>query len=750
MKKKSRFLTGLLSAVMALSLCALPAMAADEGSGTTTTNTANPVWTETEGSITIHKYEWNETSRGPATGELGDAASLPSKTTDDKTETPTPLAGATFTVYKVKDADELKNYYDGKVVEGWPASWAEYAEKDSATGSYKLRSGVSLTPFGSKTTDTNGVAQFGKVQGENEKTEVLPLGLYLVLETKTPDSVKTACEPFFVSVPMTKVSGDTNGGLTDWLYDVYVFPKNSTAYGQAVLQKVGKQSGTDQEVTAMQGYKFKLYKKNDVGTWTWIEKKPANGVDNAGELLDADNKTGVLTTGADGKISVSGLTKGVYAFVETEVNANDGYILDSGIAYVFKIDGNGDMVAATNDDVKDVKYPEENVTSFDTNVFSEAQVKVKNYKPDFKKEIKGHKDADYGIGDDVPYTLTVNVPENVAKLKTFTVSDEMNSDQLVVNDNSIDVKGVKAGETEEMTLEEGEGKEYTLTPMSATGKSGFTIAFDTKKIAAYAGGTITITYTAKLQAKASVGEVGNVNSADLKYSKKTDIKTTEDDHPYDIHDEAVVYTFKTGILKKGGSANGEALKDVEFTLYKKVDAKKDTVSKDGTTVTFMGTTKPILTPAEAKAKKLNATDGGTEPQWFAAMNLKTGDDGKDVANGLPTGEYKLVETKTHEGYNLLTEPVDANLTLDCTTTWSKKDTFDNTGKLIKNEYSKTEVKNSDKTPYKYAEIVIINRKGFNLPRTGGFGTLLFSGIGALLVVGGVGVLMSTKKKKGNG
>ncbi len=92
------------------------------------------------------------------------------------------------------------------------------------------------------------------------------------------------------------------------------------------LQKVGKQSGTDEEVLTMKGYKFKLYKKNDDGAWTWIERKPANGVDNKGEWLDADNETGVLTTGADGKISVSGLTKGVYAFVETEVNANDGYI----------------------------------------------------------------------------------------------------------------------------------------------------------------------------------------------------------------------------------------------------------------------------------------------------------------------------------------------------------------------------------------------------------------------------------------
>lgn len=730
MKKAKRFLTGLLSAALALSLCAMPAMA-DDGSGTTPAPTANPVWTQDTGSITIHKYEWNDDTSGPATGEAEDAGSLPS---NDKGETPTPLAGATFTVYQVKNAEDLKKYYDGKDV-AWPTSWEDYAEPDTTTGGYKLNSDVpaTVTEVDSKTTDTSGVVKF----------EELPLGLYLVLETETPDSVRTACEPFFVSVPMTKVSTDTNGGLTDWLYDVHVFPKNSTAYGQAVLQKVGKQSGTDTEVTAMQSYKFKLYKKNEDGTWTWIEKKPANGVDNAGEWLDAANKTGVLTTGADGKISVSGLTKGVYAFVETEVNANDGYILDSGIAYVFKIGDNGEMVAATESDIEGAQKPETSVKSFDTTAFSGAQVKVKNYKPDFKKEITGKKDADYGIGDDVPYTLTVNVPENVAKLKTFTVSDEMNSDQLVYNKDAV-VKGKKTDNTEKTFTENGE---YTLTETTVVGKSGFTIVFDTKEIAEYAGGTITITYSAKLQKDASVGEVGNVNKADLKYSKKTDI-TTEEDPPYDIHDEAVVYTFKTGILKKGDNANGDPLQYVEFTLYKKYKAGTDTTyEENGVTagVVFKGEQKPFLTDAEAKKLGLNATED-PNTKWFAVMNLTTGEDGKAVANGLPTGEYKLVETKTREGYNLLTGPVDANLTLDCTTTWSKKDTFDATGKLIKNEYSKTEVKNSDGTPYKYAEILIINRKGFNLPTTGGFGTLLFSGIGVLLVVAGVGVLLSLKKK----
>lgn len=730
MKKAKRFLTGLLSAALALSLCAMPAMAADNGE-TPPTTTPNPVWTETEGSITIHKYEWNETNRGPATGEPEDAGSLPS---NDKGEKPTPLAGATFTVYQVKNEEDLKKYYDGKDVD-WPTSWEDYAEKDATTGGYKLNSkassDLSVIKVGSKTTNTSGVVKFEK----------LPLGLYLVLETETPDSVKTACEPFFVSVPMTKVSDDANGGLTDWLYDVHVFPKNSTAYGQAVLQKVGKQSGTDEEVLTMQGYKFKLYKKNDDGAWTQIVRKPANGVDNTGDLLNGADETGVLTTGPEGKITVSGLTKGVYAFVETGVNASDGYILDSGIAYVFKINDNGDMVAATNTDVEGAQFPENDVKNFDINAVNGAEVKVKNYKPDFKKEIKGKKNADYGIGDDVPYTLTVNVPENVAKLKTFTVSDEMNSDQLVYNKDAV-VKGKKTDNTEKTFTENGE---YTLTETTVVGKSGFTIVFDTKEIAEYAGGTITITYSAKLQKDASVGEVGNVNKADLKYSKKTDI-TTEEDPPYDIHDEAVVYTFKTGILKKGD--NDELLDNVEFTLYKKYNAETDTTYEENNVtagVVFMGEKKPFLTDAEAKKLGLNATED-PNTKWFAVMNLTTGEGGKAVANGLPTGEYKLVETKTHKDYNLLTKPVDANLTLDCTTKWNDTKTFDADGKLIKNEYSKTEVKNSDGTLYNYAEILIINRKGFNLPTTGGFGTLLFSGIGVLLVVAGVGVLLSLKKK----
>lgn len=50
----------------------------------------------------------------------------------------------------------------------------------------------------------------------------LPLGLYLLVETKVPANVHTTVDPFFVSLPMTENDGSA------WFYNVEVYPKNQT------------------------------------------------------------------------------------------------------------------------------------------------------------------------------------------------------------------------------------------------------------------------------------------------------------------------------------------------------------------------------------------------------------------------------------------------------------------------------------------------------------------------------------------
>ena len=72
----------------------------------------------------------------------------------------------------------------------------------------------------------------------------LPLGLYLVVETKVPEMVIDTTAPFFVSLPMTSVDGNnaTDGGAR-WMYDVTLYPKNLT--GIPTLEKTLRESQND-------------------------------------------------------------------------------------------------------------------------------------------------------------------------------------------------------------------------------------------------------------------------------------------------------------------------------------------------------------------------------------------------------------------------------------------------------------------------------------------------------------------------
>lgn len=719
--KLKRLFTAALSAVLALSLCAMPAMADSSTTAGTSSKTTTAIdWTK-KGSLTIHKYETDTAPTGVHDN-------------GESTTSGTPLNGVTFTLYQVEGADWLKDYYQGTGTPAMPTV-DKYVNTDGSLNTSTVTStGIAVTTGDS----TKGWADGTAVASG------LDLGLYLVVETNKPDAVKQAAVPFLVSIPMTSVD------KTSWLYDVTVNPKNVTTYGAATLKKVGY-TGSAPDSTAMSGYTFKLYKLNGTD-WNEITKKPLNGQDNMGDAL------GTLTTNDSGTISVDGLTQGVYAFVETGVNSTQGYILDAGTAYVFKLNDEGAMQTATTSDVAStantfgsaVKTLNYDCVKPTTAGSTTNNLEVINYKPDFTKTAKDRKgntsathNADYAIGDKVPFVLTIQVPENIAKLKTFKVTDSVTPTQLAYSEDAV-VMGTKNGETTETELSA--ATDYTIT--YNPNKDGFTIDFKGTGLTAinnYAGGTITITYTATLQEGAAVvgdtGDTVNKNSAELKYSNKTTVASEPDDSPYTIHEEAAVYTFKAGIHKTDGA--GTDLDGVKFDLYKKYDSSTD--KEDGAGgVMYKGAKVTFLADDEATRLGLNST--GSSNKWYrVATDLTTGGDGIVVVKGLPKGEYKFVETQTKEGYNLLTKPVDANLNVDYKTAWRTDTTYDATTGTKTHSVTSTTYQVGGKT-YPYADIEVINRKGFTLPVTGGFGTLLFSGIGVLLVLAGVGVLFSLKKK----
>ena len=92
---------------------------------------------------------------------------------------------------------------------------------------------------------------------ENGKTikRDLDLGLWLCIETKVPEMVTSTTNPFFISLPMTTVSGDANSASPEgghfWNYDVVVYPKNNTGIPELTkevresVKDTGTNGGTD-------------------------------------------------------------------------------------------------------------------------------------------------------------------------------------------------------------------------------------------------------------------------------------------------------------------------------------------------------------------------------------------------------------------------------------------------------------------------------------------------------------------------
>lgn len=75
----------------------------------------------------------------------------------------------------------------------------------------------------------------------------LPVGLYLLVETKVPEMVTSTTNPFFVSLPMTTVTGNDNSasqnGGAAWNYNVVVYPKQET--GIPTLEKTVREAKAD-------------------------------------------------------------------------------------------------------------------------------------------------------------------------------------------------------------------------------------------------------------------------------------------------------------------------------------------------------------------------------------------------------------------------------------------------------------------------------------------------------------------------
>ena len=702
--KLKRLFTAILSAALTLSLCAMPAMA--EGSGTTGTGTgaAPKISTSTidkdqTGSITIHKYL------------MVDTTSALQSTNGEKTDTlppdALPASGVEFTLYKVKDIDELIQYFDGVSGDSEVDVRSYFNNKNYKDG---VTADVASKPTFREETKKDGTVTFGNLQ----------LGLYLVVESKTPVTVTKAVDPFLVSVPMTRIGKDGTTVPSDWLYDIHVYPKNSTSKGNVTLKKLGAVGDkTDSTPVPVEGVKFKL-------------EMLTAGADASDEknwnLIQFNETTAEFTTNDNGEITANNLIPGKYRFTEVgyaDTAPNKSYIINNGDKYVFDVGKDGTVSKPVG---------AENWTDYNA---GETTVTVYNYRPDVNKQVKNSRDngyseaADYNKDDTITYKVVVDVPANIVKLKKFDLTDTPTN----LTDN---YESVKVYKDEAMQSEVTAGNIYNV---EQAGK-GFTITFTPAQMSVFAGKKLYVSYTAKLDKDVngnftgSTTVDGNPNKIDLTYSNKTNLEQTEADNPAnktEIKDEAVVYSFQLNVKKTDGKNNLGA--GVTFDLY-----KESTIGATG-----------ALLPAEAKKLGFESTD--TTGYVCVKKDLVTNNNGEIVYKGLANGNYWLVETKTLANYNLLAKPVEVKLNINYKKTLTEKKTYVG-GVLIKSVVSETGETFTGTTitdpeagkTVGGSAVTVVNRKGFTLPVTGGFGTLLFSGIGLLLVLVGVSVLFSLKKK----
>lgn len=732
--KLKRFLTGVLSAVMALSVCALPAAAA-ESQVTFDVN-------KKVGSLTITKLEQTQTQSEAGKGEGS------------------PLAGVTFTAYKI--ADISQSYEGGKATLAYDLNATLKGKGldnsifngnssmiDSKTGliDSKLLYDEINKKFSTLTNDEKAAMKQGDPQTTNDAgvasfTE-LPLGIYMIEETAAPSQILTRTANFVVSIPMVQTT--ENG--QEWVYNVKASPKNVATYGGVSLVKTGTTAGSRENGVAVPNVLFRLDKETSDGVWETVDLNDAIKV-TAGKKSQTDDPTtkGYLTTSDAGTITIeSGLAPGKYRFVE--ISASNGYVANTDAnANIFTVEKDSDGSLITKVGGKKVE-----------------SVSVTNEKPDLDKKVPDRKDAttnndaDYAIGDAVPYTLTIHVPANIAKMATFKVVDTVKASQQAYNQGSFKVTYNGGTDGADIDIPADKYAAAVITTDTTNDVSSFTIDFKPKgadeKVGGlddtFAGKAITITYTTTLKDGAVTDKSGNINKAQLSYSNKTDIgadgkEIPNPGNPYEIHDESVVYTFQTGIYKVNES--NTAMQGVTFALYKEVNTATDKEitwtgddrnEKKG--ITFAGKNTEYASDDEVKAAGLN-----TAKKWIKVYEKESGEDGKITYKGLPNGVYKWVETKTQTGYNLLKEPVDATLNVNYQAEWTVGTSYSEDGTLIKRTYNEaTTTYDSDAAVKSYT---VVNRRGFQLPVTGGFGTLLFSGIGVLLVLAGVAVLFSMKKK----
>jgi len=337
---------------------------------------------------------------------------------------------------------------------------------------------------------------------------------------------------------------------------------------------------------------------------------------------------------------------------------------------------------------------------------------------------------DVSINDDVNYEITSDVTKYSSNAKdiTYQIVDTL-SKGLTYNNNAV----IKAGE--KTLVKDTDYTVSTATTADGETKITFNFVYDSIK----AADKVVLTYSAKLNKDAVIGEGGNPNDVKLVYTNNPNTTSTATPGTTTETETPKVYTYTYGLAVKKVDQNNptKALKGAKFAIYSD-EACATEVSGKGNFETET---------SENGYQKFAGLDAGTyyiketsAPSGYVKSDkvLKVVIQGLDKEGNVTTENDKLTgkakytisvvgETGSEISF-VVQNDADGNATVTAVN-----------GTSLTGEY------NLDKLGL----AVVGNVEGVELPKTGGAGTWMFTIGGLVLMAGAVTAVAVSKKKEEN-
>ena len=437
------------------------------------------------------------------------------------------------------------------------------------------------------------------------------------------------------------------------------------------------------------------------------------------------NGTAMAETDAAGHTFASDMEQGLYLVVETRVPENVTSTCNPFFVSLpmTTIDG-----AAWNYDV--TVYPKNQTGNPDLEKTVRESKNSTGKNTGSLTDIKdgyGHT-ATASVGDTVDYQIISTLPTITSKassLSEYTYVDTL-SKGIRYNKNDVVIEFFKdAGCTDKITTWGEDSGKFTVAyddaqnimtiRMTEAGLSEIneaaTVYTDSVK-RGYSDCTMRITYAATLTADAKMGDTDNPNEVVLTWRR------TNNTYFDTLEDCCHAYTYGVDVLKQFSDGKGSA-QNVKFLLHNDTDDRYIIADlKDG-----------VYYAKGFAAKKADATTFVPNVQ------------GHVVVKGLEDDTYSLTETATDKGYILLKEAVKIVIITKengaCEQCGAKLLTAAGTvnGKAVSMTDGNAIV-----------PLTVINNPGFDLPKTGGYGTWMFT-VGGVALLGAAAFIVVKSRKR---